>query len=179
MFRFALAATIVLSIGSFTHAQQPPPAQQKPVEGPATKPIDQAALEKEFTERMTNAIMNGQFTMGDRPPKADKYTIVSVRKLFGDNWLISARVQYGDKDFTMPMIILIKWAGDTAVISVTDLGFPGMGTYTARVLIYKDQYAGTWSANGPRAHGGHMWGKIEKAPAEQNAPKAAEPAPKQ
>ena len=173
MFRLALLGIIVLVTATFATAQQPPPPpQQKPVEGPATKPIDQAALEKEFTERMTNAIMNGQFTMGDRPPKADKYTIVSVRKLFGDNWLISARVQYGDKDFTMPMMIPIKWAGDTAVISVTDLGFPGMGTYTARVLIYKDQYAGTWSANGARPHGGHMWGKIEKGPANPNAPKA-------
>src|SRR5687767_4626050 len=76
---------------------QQPPAGQKPVEHPATKPVDQAALEKEFTERMTNAVLNGQFTMGDRPPKADKYTIVSVRKLFGDNWLFNARVQYGDK----------------------------------------------------------------------------------
>jgi len=43
------------------------------------------------------------------------------------------------------------------VITLTDLTRPGMGTYTARVLLYRDQYAGTWSGNNA---GGQMFGKI-------------------
>jgi hypothetical protein len=33
----------------------------------------------------------------------------------------------------------IKWAGDTPVITLTDLSIPGMGTYTARAILYNDQ----------------------------------------
>src|SRR5688572_29366180 len=102
-------------------------AAEKHAQGAATKPIDQAALEKEFTEKMTNVVMNGQYTVGNKPPKADKYTIISVQKLAGDNWLFRAQVHFYEKSFVMPMIVPIKWAGDTAVISVTDFGLPGFG----------------------------------------------------
>jgi hypothetical protein len=54
----------------------------------------------------------------------------------------------------------VKWAGDTPVISVTDVGVPGLGTYTARVVVYGDQYAGIWSTS-DGSHGGQMWGKLE------------------
>jgi len=33
-----------------------------------------------------------------------------------------------------------------------------MGTFTSRVMIYGDRYAGTWQHD---KFGGHMWGKIE------------------
>jgi len=118
--------------------------------------------------------MAGQYTMGNNAPKKDKYTILSVRKLKDDNWLFQARVQFGEKDVTIPMIIPVKWAGDTPVISVTDLGFPGLGSYTARVMIYSDQYAGTWQDNNNKAHAGHLWGKIEKLPTTQPAQPKAE-----
>jgi len=127
----------------------------------ATQP-SQADLDAKFTERMTNVVMAGQYTIGGGAPQHDKYTIVSVKKLKDDNWLFSARVQFAGKDVTIPMIIPVKWAGDTPVISVTDLGFPGLGSYTARVMIYGDQYAGTWQDSTNKAHGGHLWGKLEK-----------------
>jgi len=34
-----------------------------------------------------------------------------------------------------------------------------MGTFTARVVLYRDQYAGTWSGE---KSGGQMFGKIVK-----------------
>ena len=137
-------------------------AADAPGAPPATQPA-LTELEQQFAARMTNAVMAGQYTMGGKgAPKADRYTIVSVRKLKDDNWLFNARVQFGDKDVTIPMIIPVKWAGDTPVISVTNLGFPGLGFYTARVVIYGDQYAGTWASAGANPHGGHLWGKIEK-----------------
>jgi hypothetical protein len=147
----------------------PSDAQVAPATQPAATQPGQAELEKVFAERMSNCVMTGQYTVGNRGPRSDKYTIVSVRKLQGESWLFTARVQFGEKDVTIPMIIPIKWAGDTPVISVTNLWFPGLGTYSARVLIYDNQYAGTWSSAGPNAHGGQMWGRIEKAPATQPA----------
>lgn len=147
---------------------------QTPATQPATAPIDQAVLDARFTELFNNAVMTGSFTMnGQGGAKEDKYTITSIRKLKDDNWLFQARVQFFDKDVSLPMIIPVKWAGDTAVISVTDIWFPGLGTYSARVLVYGDQYAGTWSAGGGKKNGGHMWGNITKAPATQPAAEKA------
>jgi hypothetical protein len=49
------------------------------------------------------------------------------------------------------------------VISVTNVAFPGLGTYSARVVIYGDGYAGTWNG---RDHGGQMFGRIVQKDAE-------------
>jgi pyruvate/2-oxoglutarate dehydrogenase complex dihydrolipoamide acyltransferase (E2) component len=127
--------------------------------------------EKRFVETLTNATLIGQFTDAarpDAPPREERYTISSVRKLFGDRWLINARIQYGGKDVTVPMVLPVKFADDTPMISLTDLNIPGLGTYTARVLFYRDHYAGTWSGG---KHGGHLWGRIERtAPQDPAAP---------
>jgi hypothetical protein len=141
------------------------PARAQDATKPTTAPSAQDVLDRQLTERLTNAVMAGSYTVGKGQPKADKYTIVSVRRLKDDNWLINARIEFGGKDVTIPMVLPIKWAGDTPVISVTNIGFPGLGTYTARVMIYGDQYAGTWESAGGNRHGGLMWGRIEKAPA--------------
>jgi hypothetical protein len=53
----------------------------------------------------------------------------------------------------------VLWAGDTAVISLTDLAIPGVGTYTARVLVHGDTYAGTWSGG---EHAGLLNGVIQR-----------------
>src|SRR5207237_8784736 len=82
----------------------------------------------------------------------------------GEPWEFRARIHFGNKDGTIPIQTPVKWAGDTPVISVTDFGFPGLGTYTARVMIYGDHYAGTWSGHD---HGGHLWGRVEHPPATQ------------
>lgn len=137
----------------------------------ATAPTNEA--EKRFVEMLTNATLIGQFTDTSNPkaagaaPREERYTISSVRKIFGDRWLINARIQYGGKDVTVPMLLPVKFADDTPMISLTDLNIPGLGTYTARVLFYRDHYAGTWSGG---KHGGHLWGRIERA-----APDGQEP----
>jgi hypothetical protein len=133
---------------------------------PQTQPATLSQLEKQLEETLTNAELVGFFTMGDdKPPKQEKYTIVSAKKMWGDRWLLNAKFVYGGKEITIPLPLRIPFADDTAVISVTDLTIPGGGTYTARVLIYKDQYAGTWSGG---RFGGQLWGKIQKAkPVEQ------------
>ena len=80
-----------------------------------------------------------------------------MNKLGGDVWIINARIQYGGKDITAPIPVKVKWAGDTAVIVVDDVGVPGSGSYSARVLVYRDTYAGSWTGGD---HGGLMNGVI-------------------
>ena len=125
-----------------------------------TRP-DRAELERKLEKTLSGSVMIGHFTVtGDKPgvsPKEERYTLKRVKKLEGDNWLFEARIQYGEHDKTLPLTLPVLWAGDTPVISLTKLMVPGFGTFTARVLIYDDQYAGTWSG---RDHGGQLFGRI-------------------
>jgi hypothetical protein len=56
------------------------------------------------------------------------------------------------------------------MITMTEQTVEGLGTFTARVLLYDGLYAGTWKHG---QFGGHMWGRIE--PAGAAAPTAAAP----
>jgi hypothetical protein len=148
------------------------------VSSPATQPLqDQAALEKQFERTMTGAVLVGRFTdtaRPDDPPREERYTIQRVSKVDagGDRWLFICRIQFGRKDVAIPLTIPVKWAGDTPVISVTDMTIPGLGTYTARVMIAGDHYAGTWRGD---RHGGHLWGRIERASSTRPATTQATP----
>lgn len=124
---------------------------------------DQEALEKKFAEQMSGVELTGKFTVEGKisaaEAKEEKYTITKVSKVEGDIWLFTARVQYGDKDITVPMPLPVKWAGDTPVISLTKTTIPGLGTFTARVMIYEGYYMGFWQHGQAR---GQMWGTISK-----------------
>ena len=125
-----------------------------------TKPTPQE-LEARFIATLTKATMSGRWctiksgALGDE--QSDKYTIVGVTKLGGDNWIVKARIQFGKQDIVAPIPVQVKWAGDTPVIIVDKLSYPGGGTYSARVLIYEHTYAGTWTGGD---HGGLMSGVI-------------------
>ncbi|MBI1790813.1 MAG: hypothetical protein HYR60_25065 [Acidobacteria bacterium] len=117
-----------------------------------------AARERQFEQSLTNVTLAGHFTRNDKPGTSEeKYYIQKVSKLAGETWLFHARIQYGGRDVTVPLPLTVKWAGDTPVITLTDLSIPGLGTYTARVLIYRGQYVGTWSG---KKIGGQMYGQI-------------------
>jgi hypothetical protein len=164
----ALAITLVCAFSLVARAQGQEPAKQPAAKPEASVP-DQATLDKQFEETLSGATLDGAFTLGgdeDRAPRREKYTISKVSKLQNDYWLFQARIQYGDHDVTIPLPLQVKWAGDTPIITLTDMLIPGLGTYTARVVIYRGQYAGTWSG---ADHGGHLFGKIVKAPAEEKA----------
>ena len=118
-----------------------------------------AELEKKFEQQLSGATLTGQFTSNGKIGGEDKYTISKVSKVTGETWLFQVRVQYGTHDVTVPIPLTVKWAGDTPMVTLTDLSIPGLGTYTARVLFYKDGYAGTWSG---KNHGGALFGKIVK-----------------
>ena len=128
---------------------------------PATTQPDRETLEKELAERLSGARLTGYYMADGQegPPKHDSYTLRKVEKRDGDKWLFTAVLSYGQQSMALPLVIPIYWAGDTPVISVTNFNIMGMGSYTARVMLYKDHYAGTWSS---ATHGGYLWGKIEK-----------------
>ena len=122
---------------------------------------------------MRGTVLDGHFTLvrldGDSSAKgggeparlrSERYEIEKVVKRSADIWTFHARIQFGDTDVTLPVPVKLVWAGDTPVVSVTDLGLPGLGSYTARVLFYGDSYAGTWSG---RNHGGSMFGRLERS----------------
>jgi len=119
------------------------------------------AAEKQFQEAMTNVTMTGHFTVGDSTDlHEDRYVIESVSKVKGDLWKFEARIQYNKKDVKIAMPLPVKFAGDTPVISLTNYAVPGLGSFTARVVIYNGSYAGTWA--GATGHGGTLFGKIVK-----------------
>ena len=155
-----LITAVSLTIGILLQAQDSP----KPSGSAVTQP-SQAELETKFISTLTEATLAGRWSgikNGALTPERDeKYTIVSVTKQEGDNWLINARMKYGDSEIVAPIPVQVKWAGDTPVICVTNLTIPGGGTYNARVLIYEHTYAGTWSG---KDRGGLLNGIITNAP---------------
>ena len=123
----------------------------------------QDSLDKQFEQMMKGVSLVGRSSRlhNDSISGEERYVIEGVSKLTGDTWLFRARFLYNGKDIPLPIPVTVKWAGDTPVITLTDAGIPGMGTYTARVVLYRDQYAGTWSGE---KSGGQMFGKIVRNP---------------
>ena len=158
----AFVLSLVVSAPGLSSAQEPKKDEAKPA-APS-----QADLIKKLQETLNGCKMVGSFTVTgkeDVTPKPEEYTITSAMKLEEpDLWMIKARIKYGKTDSTVPIPLEIKWAGDTPVITLTNLTIPGMGTFSSRVVIYEGRYAGTWQHD---KVGGHLFGTIEKLPAEQ------------
>ena len=153
-----LAAAVVASAGQWALGADPPPSAATPTAVPA-----QEQLEREFEDTLSGSVLTGRFTLSDAPKdaplKEEKYTLEKVTKVAGNTWLFQTRIQYGDHDVTVPLPLEVRWAGDTPIITLTDMLVPGLGTFTARVIIFRGQYAGTWSGGN---HGGHVFGTIQK-----------------
>jgi hypothetical protein len=157
LFTFGIAA-LLTATGSVASAQE---SKETKEAAPAKPKPTQEELEAKFKATLTKATMSGRWCgIKDgklSAEKEDKYTIVSVNKLGGEAWIIHARIQYGNKDFVAPIPVFVKWAGDTPVITLDNIGMPGGNSYSARVLIYDKTYAGTWSGGD---HAGLMNGII-------------------
>lgn len=131
---------------------------------------DRAAREAALAQMLSGATLEGSFTITGRDLgklSPEKYTLGTVRKvdskkLDGNNWLFPTRIEYGDRDLTVPLTLPIEWAGDTPVVVVDNIGIPGLGAVSARVLFFADHYAGYWQ------HGeasGNLFGAIHRADA--------------
>ena len=145
-------------LGFISIAQEAKPKTEKP------KPT-QEELEARFKTALTKATFNGRWCAIEEgrlgQEKKDRYVINGVTKIGTDLWIINARIQYGGKDIVAPIPVQVKWAGDTAVIILDKVPVPdGGSSYSARVLIHENTYAGTWSADD---HGGLISGVITNA----------------
>ena len=126
----------------------------------AAQTVSLTPLEKEFQDSLNNVTLQGQSTSDGTPGVSDDhYTLEKVVKTGDDRWSFYIRIERNGQAMTIPLPLQVKWAGDTPVITLTDQALPGMGTYTARVVVYRGHYAGTWSG---RSGGGKVFGKIVK-----------------
>jgi hypothetical protein len=158
----------------------------RPASQPATSPAGsraarptRAELESQFATMLTGVTLRGSWQMtrsadddGLRrlsEPLPESYTIISAVKAREDWWTITARIQFADKDLTLPVTVRVVWAEDTPIITLDEITLPVLGTYSARVLIYRGFYSGTWFGGD---HGGVLSGQImsaaASAPAQQS-----------
>lgn len=154
---FAPSALLVL-LGWLVASAADKPAEPKPAAAPSRE-----TLIRQFEETMSGAALVGYFTINGQETKQglkeEKYLLKNVKKLkHGDFWEFEWQYGEGGKSASLP--VEVKWAGDTPVITLTDVLVPGFGTFTARVLVYRNEYAGAWSASD---HGGRIFGKVVKA----------------
>jgi hypothetical protein len=148
--------TLALLVPGLMLAQEP----AKPAE---KAELSQEELIKKLEKDLTGVKLVGRFTVTGKEettPKEEEYTITSAMKLTDpDLWMIKARIKYGKTDGVFPIPLLIKWAGDTPIITMTNMEIPGLGTFSTRVIIYEGRYAGTWQHGDV---GGHLFGVIKR-----------------
>ena len=110
------------------------------------------AVERQFTERMRDVSLVGTFT-------ADRYDINSVEKVGENLWRFNAGMECCGVKGYIPIVVPMRFVGDTPMIMMTDTEIPGVGTFTVRLFFYGDTYSGTWQHG---KVGGQMSGRIEK-----------------
>jgi hypothetical protein len=164
-------ALLVWSVSLFSSAVVC--AQSAPTDDDAA--VAQAKRETALAEMLSGATLDGSFTVTGSGRDAaklsrEKYTLGEVKKLDGKLWFIPARIQYGGKDAQLPITLPIEWAGDTPVAVVDNVGLPGFGTVSARVMFFADHYAGYWQHGDA---GGHLFGVIHRAKAAHRGKSAA------
>jgi hypothetical protein len=137
---------------------QEAPAREPPAAAPAS-PL--TAREAAFVKEVAGTKFVGRFTMLDSDlgqTTDEEYTIKSLEKVGdGKTWRFVTRIRYGQLDLELPLELPVEWAGDTPVISMTDVTIPALGTFSARVVIHEGKYAGTWRHDDK---GGHLFGVI-------------------
>lgn len=130
--------------------------------GSTVDPASLTDVESAFAERMSNVALVGTFTTDgseDRPRSPDRYEITSVEKVGDGLWRFNADMDCCGVNGPIPIVLPVRWVGDTPMIMMTDTSIPGVGTFTVRLFFYEDRYAGTWQHG---EIGGHMSGRIER-----------------
>jgi hypothetical protein len=129
----------------------------------AVDPATLSNAERQFVERMRGASLIGNFTVegreSNRAPREDRYDIDSVEKVGDDLWRFNAGMKCCGVNGVIPVVVPMRFVGDTPMIMMTDTSLPALGTFTVRLIFYEDRYAGTWQHG---EVGGLMSGRIEK-----------------
>jgi hypothetical protein len=109
---------------------------------------NQIELENGFTAMLKNADLKGTWVpvKGDKTEseKGDSYHVVRVNKIKGDRWEVVSKMNHQGREIEFPMPVIIKWAGDTAVMILDEIPTAGGKKYSARVMFHNDRYAGSW-----------------------------------
>lgn len=146
----AVACSLMITAASLNHCYADDDAQ-----------VDMKQRYETFSKKFSGAKLKGLFTIDGKPMtdlKDEAYEIVRATKMpQGDKWQLEARIKYGKNDLVVPILLDIKWAGDTPVITLDNLTIPGLGTFSSRVVLDGERYAGTWQHDDV---GGHLFGKI-------------------
>lgn len=122
--------------------------------------VDEA--ERLFIERMRDVSLIGSYTEREReagPSTPERYDISSVEKVGPDLWRFHATLTCCGFNGALPVVVPLRWTGDTPMIMMTDTSLPGLGTFSVRLFFYADCYSGTWQ-HGVRS--GFMSGRIQK-----------------
>ncbi len=106
------------------------------------------AAEAAFVAMLKDATLKGTWapvrdgTQGtDRP---DGYRIVRAEKVEGDRWHLVTPVKRQGQEIEYPIPVVVRFAGDSAVVFLDDARTGDGGTWSARVLFHDDVYAGRW-----------------------------------
>ena len=119
--------------------------------------------ERDLIDTLSGATLVGSFIVtGDeqRELREERYEIRKVERVRQNLFRFHVRMKYGGREVEMAAPLVVIWSGDTPVITLTDAAIPGMGRYTARVLIYQDHYAGYWAAGNDVE--GTMFGTLQR-----------------
>ncbi len=158
-----VVALVVCVVGGWLVGQEPAKTPVGKADVGKVEPAMQARFAK-FEKLLTGSKFQGSFTLDGKPLKdlnEETYEIEKVAKMpEEDLWSITARIKYGNKDYKVPVPIYVKWAGETPVLTMDKMTIPGYGTFSARVVLHVDKYAGTWQHDDK---GGHLFGHIELA----------------
>ena len=105
-------------------------------------------LESGLVAMLANATLKGSWIPVNQGAtgneKSDSYHIIGARKIEGDQWQIMTKTKYQGREIEVPFSVIVKWAGDTAVMILNDVQAGQGKSYSARVLFHNDRYAGSW-----------------------------------
>ena len=162
---------VLLQVGLFAgetpSAQQADAAIQHDLDDSPSHPQitteNKNLLNQKLQRFLTDITFRGHFTtdkkVRGRTSKAGRIHHHVCNHVGGDYWLLTSRIQYKDIDVTLPVPVIIRWASTTPLITLEEVTLPGMGTFSARVLIHRNRYAGTWQHDDV---GGHLFGTLSK-----------------
>jgi len=160
----SIAVYALLGIGGPVVATEPGAAPQRDLKQVAASDSQsrQAELDAKLSQMLSGATLEGSYTLSGPGAEGtklnrEKYTLGEVKKVAGDVWQFPTRIQYGGKDVTLPILLPVRWAGDTPLVVVDEVTLPGFGTVSARVLFFDGHYAGYWKHGD---HSGNLFGEI-------------------
>ena len=126
-------------------------------------------VEANFIAMLKNATLKGTWAPVQQghlgAAKADEaYRIARVGKKEGDKWVLVSLVNYQGKEMEYPIPVVVKFAGDTAVLILDNVrAGQGAANWSARVMFHENVYAGRWWETANRDHSGTIGGTITQA----------------